>query len=90
MTGLPSHTHNIKNKTMKLSEKYIAKINSNLIKGKELYTIAELATYGDIRFLEAQQTLLVSNPAIASQEKYIDKLSEIVNSLQKIAEIEEL
>lgn len=73
---------------MKLSEKYLNQFDqpdSNKPLNKDRAIV-----YGQIIALEAQQTLLVSNPATFPQERYIDKLAEIVNKLEEIKIKEQL
>lgn len=74
---------------MKLSDKYILKFH---VKDGDSYHFGkdEIECYKEICGLEAQQTLLVSNESIVPQNKFIDKLAEIVNALQMIAEKENL
>lgn len=77
---------------MKVSEKYFAKYFDKIInvEGCVITNPEQLNLYGQICALEAQQTLLVSNPSTFPQEKYTDKLAEIVNAIQEISEREKL
>lgn len=74
---------------MKLSEKYIQKLDEE-IKGEQGIVIEEIQLYGKICTLEANKTFLIDNQTIILQEKYISELSDIVNTLQEIAEKEGL
>ena len=76
---------------MKLSEKYLAeKLPHDGLGFMNTVSMDKLKLYAQICALEAQQTLLVSNPSTFPQEKYTDKLAEIVNALQDIAQRENL
>lgn len=75
---------------MKLSEKYLEKLKKSCINNPILFTEFELKLYSEIISFESQQTLLVSSQSYFSQDKYIDKLSEIMNGLQEISMREQL
>lgn len=73
---------------MKLSEKYLNQLDqpdSNKPLNKDRAIV-----YGQIIALESQQTLLVSNPSTFPQDRYVDKLAEIVNALEEIKTREQL
>lgn len=70
---------------MKLSEKYLKeKLPHDGMGFLQTVTMEKLIDYAEIRALEAQQTLLVSNPSTFPQERYIDTLAEIVNQLEEL------
>lgn len=76
---------------MRLSEKYLKeKLSHDGMGFLQAVTMEKLQTYAEIRSLESQQTLLVSNPSTFPQERYIDKLSEIVSALEEIKVKEKL
>ena len=70
---------------MKLSEKYLEKLNADL-EGEQGIVIEEIQTYGTICALEARKTLLVEYQTSFPQDKYISTLAEITTELQEIAE----
>lgn len=73
---------------MKLSEKYLNQLDqpdSNKPLNKDRAIV-----YGQIIAIEAQQTLLTKNPSTFPQERYMDKLAEIVNALEEIKIREQL
>lgn len=73
---------------MKLSEKYLNQLDqtdSNKPLNKDRAIV-----YGQIIALESQQTLLVSNPSTFPQDRYINKLAEVVNALEEIKTREQL
>lgn len=69
---------------MKLSEKFKEARRFETSVGIFAMDFVNLEIYKQICTLEAQQTLLVSNPDTFPQERYVDKLAEIVNSLEEI------
>jgi hypothetical protein len=76
---------------MKLSEKYLNKISGSHTEGSSVrFDEEQTKLYGTICALEAQQTLLVSNPSTFPQERYMDKLAEIINTLEEIKVREQL
>lgn len=76
---------------MKLSEKYLAeKLTHDGMGFLQAVTMDKLKLYAEICALESQQMLLVSNPSTFPQDRYIDKLAEIVNSLEAIKSKEKL
>ena len=70
---------------MKLSEKYLKEqLPHDGMGFLQAVSMEKLKLYAEICSLEALQTLLVNNPETFSQDRYIDKLSEIVNALEEI------